>query len=671
MMKHLLKFVLIILFGSIWLYVSCSKELSCENCNINQPPVANAGSRQLIVLPLDSVTIDGSASKDPDGKITGYQWKNITGLAAIILQPVSAKTEVKDLKVGSYQFELTVTDNGGLTAKDTVQIIVDPVVTMNHAPLANAGADILVTLPNNTVILNGTGSSDPENNITNYDWSQITGPGSSNIAKANTAKPEITNLVAGVYQLELKVTDAGGLSSKDTMQVIVKPSSANNILPVANAGNDTAVQLNQTSCSSIPIVITLNGSRSYDPDGIIVSYLWSGPGVIADPSSAITTVTGLFPGNTKFILKVTDNSGGSTSDTIEVNGRPGTRPFVQAQLNPIGNLSITRESVAVATAGNKILFAGGNKNIGGALTPNSRVDIYNITTNTWTTAELSEPRSFITAAVLGNKIFFAGGDNGNINASSAVDIYDASNNTWTTTSLAVGRWQMAAGASGNKVLFAGGMTSVTTGYYTKADIYDITSNTWSVATLSGRLPGASVGIAATTIGSKIFLAGSSGNFPGFNLGDLSSTINIYDVAANSWTTQTLNEARGFLAGISVDNKNYWAGGDAYPNNQPPNIYSNLVEIRDINSSSSSLACLFQPNAFFSAVKKNDDIVFFTGKGPVKNKFDIYNERSNIWSIGVLNNTIESAAVIAVNNIIYVAGGYVDGVLSNKCWILQF
>jgi hypothetical protein len=33
---------------------------------------------------------------------------------------------------GVYQFELTVTDNGGLSAKDTVQIIVDNLRLINH-----------------------------------------------------------------------------------------------------------------------------------------------------------------------------------------------------------------------------------------------------------------------------------------------------------------------------------------------------------------------------------------------------------------------------------------------------------------------------------------------------------------------------------------------------------
>ena len=91
----------------------------------------------------------------------------------------------------------------------------------------------------------------------------------------------------------------------------------------------------------------------------------------------------------------------------------------------------------------------------------------------------------------------------------------------------------------------------------------------------------------------------------------------------------------------------------------------------MNSGSSTLTCLFQPNAYFSAVLKDNKIVFFTGLGVEKNKFDIYDIATNTWSIGVLSQNIESASIISVNNTIYVAGGYVNGVSSNQVWKLEF
>jgi hypothetical protein len=46
---------------------------------VNVPPVAHAGTGQTITLPVDSVTLDGSASTDPDGTIVSYSWAKIAG----------------------------------------------------------------------------------------------------------------------------------------------------------------------------------------------------------------------------------------------------------------------------------------------------------------------------------------------------------------------------------------------------------------------------------------------------------------------------------------------------------------------------------------------------------------------------------------------------------------
>jgi hypothetical protein len=72
--------------------------------------------------------------------------------------------------------------------------------------------------------------------------------------------------------------------------------------------------------------------------------------------------------------------------------------------------------------------------------------------------------------------------------------------------------------------------------------------------------------------------------------------------------------------------------------QPAHPFTNQLEIRDENSGSITFGCLFQPNAFFSAVQKNNKIVFstsdvnvdayWTSQPPVHNKFDIYDIATN-------------------------------------------
>ena len=225
MKKHFLT-ITIIAFTGIFIFNSCKKEKSCEGCKENnKPPIAIAGPDQVVTLPTDSISLDGSASNDPDGKISEWRWKKIEGPASFnIVAANNAKTKVKNLVAGTYEFELMVTDNGSLSAKDTMQVIVDAVVPTNHPPVANAGPDQTIILPTNTVNLNGSASTDPDNNITSYAWTKISGPSSFNIVNANAVQTQATNFAEGIYQFELRVTDADGLMAKDTIQVTVNAS---------------------------------------------------------------------------------------------------------------------------------------------------------------------------------------------------------------------------------------------------------------------------------------------------------------------------------------------------------------------------------------------------------------------------------------------------------------
>jgi K319-like protein len=89
----------------------------------------------------------------------------------------------------------------------------------NNSPIANAGKD--TTLYDVSTELNGTSSTDPENNITGYLWRKIAGPASFHIDEPRASQTKVGSLAEGVYQFELTVIDAAGLSSKDTVGVTV------------------------------------------------------------------------------------------------------------------------------------------------------------------------------------------------------------------------------------------------------------------------------------------------------------------------------------------------------------------------------------------------------------------------------------------------------------------
>ena len=92
-------------------------------------------------------------------------------------------------------------------------------LALNNSPVANAGKDTIVY--DISMELNGSGSTDPENNITSYFWRKIAGPFSYYIDDPRAVQTKVASLAEGVYQFELTVTDAAGLSSRDTVSVSV------------------------------------------------------------------------------------------------------------------------------------------------------------------------------------------------------------------------------------------------------------------------------------------------------------------------------------------------------------------------------------------------------------------------------------------------------------------
>jgi len=90
----------------------------------NLPPVANAGPDQIVADTggdsVELVTLNGSASSDPDGTIVAYEWREGSAVFGIVANP-----DVW-LAVGTHTLTLEVTDDDGATATDSVSVTVNP-----------------------------------------------------------------------------------------------------------------------------------------------------------------------------------------------------------------------------------------------------------------------------------------------------------------------------------------------------------------------------------------------------------------------------------------------------------------------------------------------------------------------------------------------------------------
>lgn len=324
-MKHLRNnavFILVVLVS----FTSCRKDPPVKT--VNNPPFASAGVDQTLSLPLDSAELSGTGG-DPEGGILTYSWNKLSGPSSTIVNADKALAKIKNLVPGIYIFEFKVTDDGGLTAKDTLIISVIDVVTVNQAPVASAGPGIHLVLPVDSTELQGS-ATDPDGVIISYRWTKISGPSSFTIVNPDDPLTKIKNLAQGIYEFELKVTDNGGENGKDTVTITVNAAPPTNQPPVVQPPitdphvNQPPVAVAGANQSLIlPRDSTMLDGSGFDQDGHVVAYRWSkvsGPAayVIEHPNNASTKIKNLVQGFYVFELTVTDNGGLFGTDTIVV-----------------------------------------------------------------------------------------------------------------------------------------------------------------------------------------------------------------------------------------------------------------------------------------------------------------------------------------------------------------
>ena len=195
---------------------------------------------------------------------------------------------------------------------------------INHPPVANAGTDqtIQATSQNATsVTLDGSKSSDPDNDTLTYAWTD-----QSNNPVGTTAIVQL-NLLPGTYTFTLTVTDPGNLSNSATTHVAI--TAPVNHPPVANAG--ASQTLGCTSTNGAPV--TLNGSGSSDPDGDTLNFVWKdASGNIVGTSAIVQLVVPA--GVHSFTLTVSDPGGLSSSATTQITVQDTTSPLLSVSLSP-------------------------------------------------------------------------------------------------------------------------------------------------------------------------------------------------------------------------------------------------------------------------------------------------------------------------------------------------
>src|SRR5690606_10187553 len=259
------------------------------------------------------VSVDGSASSDPDGTVTSYEWDFGDGGSATGVQAAHTYEEP-----GVYEITLTVTDDDGATRSVTQEVAV------TTPPVA----DFTATLDGARLDVDASASTDDEE-IVSYRWDF----GDSGTATGVTASHTYTG--GGTFDVTLTVTDNRGETGSVTREVTVV---APNVAPVA-------------VFSMVPdgLSVEVDGSGSSDADGTVTSYAWDfGDGGGASGVTASHTYGEA--GTYEATLTVAADAGAAASLTPEVS--------VSAEVRP----------VAVDAFGRSVSDGWGSADVGGVWT---------------------------------------------------------------------------------------------------------------------------------------------------------------------------------------------------------------------------------------------------------------------------------------------------------------
>ncbi|MBK6687940.1 MAG: hypothetical protein IPG45_25930 [Deltaproteobacteria bacterium] len=293
-------------------------DVSLETCNFTPVAVPTGPDR---VKKREVVQLNGKASTDRNGDSLGFEWTMIDKpdrSQAELDDPKSATPRFVPDRAGRYEIDLRVSDGELTSAVATFTMRVT-----NEVPIANAGLDFPSPL-GAPATLDGNASTDADGDPLTYTWTVKSRPAGSaaRLSDPNSATPQLTPDLYGVYLLGLVVNDGDVDSAEDLVRVgggvVGQP-------PVANAGADLTAVLGKWT--------PLNGSASYDPEGTPLLYQWSiaeqplrslEMGSFSDPKLATPNFLPAKEGRYQVELVVEDDFFGSAPDRVQVDVVVGT-----------------------------------------------------------------------------------------------------------------------------------------------------------------------------------------------------------------------------------------------------------------------------------------------------------------------------------------------------------
>jgi PKD repeat protein len=281
----------------------------------NQKPQANPGG-PYTVNEGSTLTLRGSGSRDPDGRIVKYEWDfNYDGQN---FEPDAEGETVNRIYQdgpATRQVALRVADDQGAHHLATTQVVIN-----NLAPTANAGGPYAGQV-GSPIRLTGTATDPSQVDASSLVFTWDLGDGQ----RGNGPQVSHSYAQPGTYTVRLVVTDKDGGRNEAQTTVEVKAAQQ----------PPTAV-INGPAQGLVAEPLTFSASGSSDADGQIVSYDWDfGDGMTG--SGREVTYTYERRGRYTVSLVVTDNDGlraGTGHEVTIQDPPPPNKPPVAAIAGP-------------------------------------------------------------------------------------------------------------------------------------------------------------------------------------------------------------------------------------------------------------------------------------------------------------------------------------------------
>jgi len=304
------------------------------------------------------------------GDWTNFSFANTTNsklekvVASVYFTNSTGRTHKGDVQIdvgGSAMLTLIPTPRTAVAGTNLIEVIFTDVPgdspTPNTPPTAHAGDDQTIDLAvTNSVQLNGSGT-DGDGTIASYNWSRVSGPVAYTISNPTIPNPVLSNLVEGIYEFRLTVTDDKGAIGTDTITITVQidnnpdglvigfvdstlTTSTISQIKLTKNGVVTNVLTTPVTSTNGPVVVTIPKGL-YDMEVIVTG---TGGSVKVNQGSNSYCQTFSGPGSYIF-FDVTVDSGGNGLTVSLTGSGCGSAPSVYAKIE-LGATTHTEQALA-------------------------------------------------------------------------------------------------------------------------------------------------------------------------------------------------------------------------------------------------------------------------------------------------------------------------------------